>query len=432
MAHAQASRPYGHSSPIREAADTRLAGPWRYVARAVWLALALPCVAVFVISLPLYYQQLQDACFDITSCPVAPVLPGPEHALLNLILTISNAVIWCGIGFLVFWRRSDDWVALLASFLLVTFDLTNAGNPPATLVTVYPNLALPINLLFFPGQAALGVFLLLFPSGRFVPRWTVALGPLVVGVAFLYAVLPLSSPFNLENWPGLPALAVTLGLYGAIALAQIYRYRHLSTPHERQQTKWVFFGLAVTLVAGLAFTAVSVLVPTLDDLAGTELWNLGLPISTLLIPLAIGFSILRYRLYDIDILVNRALVYGSLTAVLAAIYVVGVVGSQAIIGGVTHADGSAESPIVIVVTTLVIAALFQPLRRRLQATVDRRFYRSKYDAERTLAAFASTLREQVDLPDLTAHLLNAVNETMQPVQASLWLRRSERSAERSV
>ncbi|HEV8193930.1 MAG TPA: hypothetical protein VGP82_20970, partial [Ktedonobacterales bacterium] len=382
MAHAQAARPHGDSTHLREAADTRLAGPWRYVARALWLALALPCVAVFIISLPPYYQQLQDTCADSTSCPINPLLPGHEHALLNLILTVTFAAIWCGIGFFVFWRRSDDWLALLAAFLLATFDLTIAGNPPAALVSEYPNLALPLNLLFFPGQASLGVFFLLFPSGRFVPRWTVVVLPLAVGEAFSYTVPSLSSPFNLENWPQWPTLVLTIALYGASAWGQIYRYRHMSTSVERQQTKWVLLGLAATLVAGFTFTAIGVLVPTLDDLVGTELWNLGLPIAAVLIPIAIGFSVLRYRLYDIDILINRALVYGSLTAILAAVYVVGVVGSQAVIGSLTHTDGSRESPIVIVITTLVIAALFQPLRHRLQATVDRRFYRSKYDAER--------------------------------------------------
>src|SRR5262249_53548013 len=144
--------------------------------------------------------------------------------------------------------------------------------------------------------------------------------------------------------------------------------------------------------------------------------------------ISFGVAVLRYRLYEIDTIINRALVYGALTAILAAVYVAGVVGSQAVVGALTNSNGQAQSPISIVVTTLLIAALFQPLRRRLQKTIDRRFYRRKYDASRTLAAFAATLRTQVELSELTDHLLSVVEETMQPEHVSLWLRRSEHPA----
>jgi hypothetical protein len=139
-------------------------------------------------------------------------------------------------------------------------------------------------------------------------------------------------------------------------------------------------------------------------------------------PIAFVIAILRYRLYDIDILINRTLVYGSLTALLAVVYFGGVYGAQALLNTLLPAQAGRQSPVIIVASTLLIAALFTPLRRRLQSTVDRRFYRRKYDAARTLARFSMTLRSEVNLDGLRTQLVGVVDETMQPVHVSLWLR----------
>jgi putative effector of murein hydrolase LrgA (UPF0299 family) len=144
------------------------------------------------------------------------------------------------------------------------------------------------------------------------------------------------------------------------------------------------------------------------------------PPGLLLIPLTLGFAILRYRLWDIDILINRTLVYGTLTALLALLYVGLVVALQALFKAITGQVGA--SPVVIVISTLAIANLFQPFRRRIQKIIDRRFYRRKYDAARTLAAFSATLRNEVDLSQLSEQLVAVVQETMQPASVSLWLR----------
>jgi hypothetical protein len=149
--------------------------------------------------------------------------------------------------------------------------------------------------------------------------------------------------------------------------------------------------------------------------------NLIFPIVTLLVPISIGFSILRYRLYDIDVLINRTLVYGSLTALLALLYFGLIFALQSLFQRVFHQNND----VAIVVSTLVIAALFQPLRRRIQAIIDRRFYRRKYDVAKTLEAFSATFRSEVDLSQFREHLLTVVQETMQPAHISLWLRSPE-------
>ncbi|HEX5546033.1 MAG TPA: hypothetical protein VFX24_01405, partial [Ktedonobacterales bacterium] len=148
----------------------------------------------------------------------------------------------------------------------------------------------------------------------------------------------------------------------------------------------------------------------------------GFALFLLLIPISIAIAILRSRLYDIDVIINRTLVYGSLTAILALIYIAGVIGVQVIVNTFTQRQTSEPSPVLIVITTLAVAALFQPLRRRLQRAIDRRFYRAKFDTARTLERFAVTLRSETDLPHLTDDLLGVITETMQPAHLSLWLR----------
>jgi hypothetical protein len=274
--------------------------------------------------------------------------------------------------------------------------------------------------------------LLLFPTGRLPSRrWR----PVVWAVVVAGAVLLILGPFMpgksgvgpFENPQGTGGVvgevivfisdAVVYAILVAIvlsALSLIFRYRRAGGV-ERQQIKW--FALAAVL-----FLAYGLVQELLYEAPGA--WDVLIETVTFAgLYVAVGIAILKYRLYDIDVIINRTLVYGALTAMLALVYFGGVALTEAIFRALT---GQEEQPqLVIVVSTLVIAALFNALRRRIQAVIDRRFYRRKYDARKTLEAFSAKLRDETDLQALNDELVRAVRETMQPAHVSLWLCPSE-------
>jgi hypothetical protein len=278
-----------------------------------------------------------------------------------------------------------------------------------------------IGTLDLLGQSSFMIFFFLFPTGRFVPRWTRWIAPCVVlyWILTIYFVNGLAT-WGPANWSGMVFVAFLLCVVGT----QIYRYRRVSTSRERQQTKWVVFGCSIGILGFLIVIVLeNVILPpslqrssVLETLVGETLIYGFL----LLIPISIAIAILRSRLYDIDVIINKALVYGSLTALLATVYFGLIIGLESLAGVIT--EHAFTNPFSLVISTLAIYILFQPLRRRIQRFIDRRFYRRKYDAARTLEAFSATLRNEVDLAGLSEHLLKVVQETMQPASISLWLR----------
>src|SRR3989440_3215585 len=431
-----------NGSVASSAATTRLSGFRLIIARTVWLALIVPSAGLFIASLPVYYAQIQRACVDPVTCNIAGTLTAKGlqelpalglsvssyAALLTIFFTLIVAI-WSGIGFLIFWRRSDEWFALLTAFFLVMFNTTYPGFPISALALAYPALNVPITFLGGLGLASIVLFLLLFPNGRLVPRW-MALFLLLGLIGAVSSVFPPTSPFSSNNVPGWLSGLLNVLVYGAIIFSQIYRYRRVSTRVERQQTRWVVFGIIIVLTGIFVILPIfTSIFPTLNQLNTPSSLILGLlayPLVLLSLPVSVGTAILRHRLYDIDVLINRTLVYGTLTAILALVYFGLVIGLESLVRLFT--GQTAQSPIVIVASTLAIAALFQPLRHRLQAIIDRRFYRRKYDAARTLEAFSAALRSEVDLSQLREHLLNVVEQAMQPAHVSLWLRPPEQTA----
>jgi len=421
----------------QEAPLPRLSGRVLLLARVAWLAVAVLVLGVFVAGEFLYMEGLRTTVCeeDAQTCLRYGLLtPANAQELEDLGLSVGfyaafdaaiNGVfvaVWLAVGAMVFWRRSDDWVALLVALFLVTYGPMSFGPvAPGFLAEEYPALWWPISGLQFLGQACLAFFFCLFPSGRFVPRWSRWLA-----LAYLVALAPGQFfPGSPLDWIGrfeLPWAVAIAPFWTGFLVAQVYRYRRVSGPVERQQTRWVVFGVAAALGGSAGLTAFSVGLGLLPEDTSITLylfvfWAVAYALM-LLIPLSIGFAVLRSRLFDVDVLINRALVYGLLTASLASIYLGGVVLLQILLRALT----GGTSQLAVVASTLAIAALFNPLRRRIQNLIDRRFYRQKYDAAKTLEAFSEKLRAETDLDELNAELLSVVRETMRPAHVSLWLR----------
>jgi hypothetical protein len=379
------------------------------------VAIAVATLGVaFASSVPARYAELAHPNENVSDALAELGLSANAYALYNVALDTIFVSVFAVIATVVFWRRSEDPIALLVATMLVVWGPLNGLfvlTPSATEGKYGLLQAASGSVLTYVGYITWMLFFYLFPSGRFVPRWTRWLA-LIYGV-FFFGLWTFTS-FGPESWPSPLFNVAVLAVWGSFPIAQVYRYARVSGPVERQQTKWVVFGVAVAVAGTLAtiFTIGATVDLPPQDVGPRMLSLLLMDASALMIPLSIGIAMLRSRLFDIDVVINRTLVYGSLTATLVAVYVGGVALTQAIFQAFT---GHEQQPqLAVVVSTLVIAALFNPLRRRIQNVVDRRFYRSKYDAARTLGAFSARLREETDLAALSEELVSVVNRTMQP------------------
>lgn len=395
------------------------------VARVGWLLVFVLSVGLYSVSIPAYYDALVSFSSDFKSAAARASLQASGvsvqfYAICLLSISFASTVVWGVVATVIFWRRADNWMAFFASLALLTFGTMSLPPSPAALADESFGVWLPIRLLALTGTVTLFTFYLLFPTGRFVPSWTRWATVVFAAHDAFYYLYPRSIFDIARSFPLLDFAVLTTLACIAIG-SQVYRYRFVSSPAERRQTKWVVFGL---VSAGLGTVAFELSIPgsplgqfsLLTALAlDAALWG-----SLLLIPLSIGVAIIHDRLWDIDIVIRRTLVYGILTASLALVYFGGVAVAQAVFHTLS---GDVDRPqIAIVISTLVIAALFNPLRRRIKGFIDRRFYRRKYDARKTLEAFSATLSHETDLDALSDDLVTVVKRTMQPTHVSLWLR----------
>ena len=348
--------------------------------------------------------------------------------LASIILTIAT------FGALILFRQPGNSIGWLfgttALVIAVAFPLSAYADigtrpvhdlPGAHLAAWYDSVAQgPV--LFVP----IVLLILLFPTGRpLSPRWRPVINLALADACALLLITsvtpgPLSNFSSVENPLGLPlpigvlnaaltiSYVVLLALIAAGAVSFVLRFRR-SRGEERLQLKWFLSAIILLAIVILAS-------PILWTLPG-PVWTVALITAIVAVLLAVGISMLKYRLYEIDLIINRALVYGSLTITLAALYLAVVIGIQALFRAVTGQG----SDLAVAISTLLIAALFNPWRHRLQRFIDRRFYRQKYDAVRALSSFQSRLRDNVDLEDLSTDLAMVVSQTVQPSSIALWL-----------
>jgi hypothetical protein len=345
-----------------------------------------------------------------------------KHSSSSELVMLVTGLFFFAIGLIVFLLRPSNRAAHALLFLGVGFFpwLENFSIPTSFYPLPHP-VSIPFDGWTFIINPSLMYLVLSFPYPkaplRRYPRLLVLLIYLSWPVAFNLAYL-----LNLDNWRGYQEIAFTIYPVQIVLMmlvtvvALIHTAITVRDPVGRSQLKWMLAGVGSFVFVGIGGWLVSAYLFPETMQSGNWLIT---TIGWFLLPVCLAVAITRYRLFDIDVIIRRTLVYGALTTTLALVYFGGVVFLQGLLVIVT---GESRSEIVTVVTTLAIAALFTPLRKRIQRDIDRRFYRKKYNAEKLVLAFSTSLREEVDLTELTHSLVRLVEESMQPEHVHLWLR----------
>jgi hypothetical protein len=398
--------------------NTTLHPPWLQPARLVWIVLALAALVVFVVGALDQFKSPLPSCVD---APVAcapwiisneDVEYGQKMGLsAGLLFLLATAVIWLprvvyvGLALFIFLRKSDDWMALLLSLMLI-LGMVEGIVPLGVLASLQAVLYSVVIILFL-------LLPFIFPNGRFVPRWTRWLGLPLIALGIGSVVMPMWSGVLYLIWLVIAGYAV------------IYRYRNISSLVERQQIKWVMLGLLGSMIVLVPNILGAFLLPPTQpgQVRTVFVFFIFIPVyvtAYLLPAVSITVAIFGYRLWDIDIIIRKTLTYGLVVALLAIVYFGSVVVLQQIFSAFT---ASGSNDFITVISTLAIAALFVPLRNRIRDTIERRFYRSKYNAQLVIQKFGEVVRDETDLDQLTGELMHVVQDTMQPKSVSVWLKK---------
>jgi hypothetical protein len=394
------------------------------VLHAVWPLVAATAFALPIIAIPAAYAQLRVPCRALcTSSRATPQIADAivaqgysmdiyaAYIIALCLLVLATSLI---VGGLLYRVRAQSPLSLTGAYGLALFPY--ASTPLAGFLLDGGPLGQLVRTLEVVGVTAAMWFFVTFPDGRFVPVWT----------RWVLAVyLAVTIPRRIGLFPGLFTGiegAAFIVMFLVLLASWAYRYRSSVNPEHRRQMRWAIFGFIASFAGfllALGFTGLSVSgVLTIEVTPLVLLASFGIVyLSLASVPVWLAIAILRHRLYDIDLLIKRTIVYGATTAAIAATFCIGILALQRLVSPLTSG-----SEVSIAASTLLSLALFQPIRRRIQVAVDRRFDRSRYDAARTLEGFADQLRDEVDLDALRADLIGSVQETMAPAHTSLWLR----------
>jgi hypothetical protein len=407
----------------------------RWIALAFWALIALAFLGFFLLDLRQDYFQLLTPCLGadcnwmaISSAEVGILqswgLSLQAYAALMTGAALFTVTVYWLLGGLLLWHLGPSWIGLSVSLVLLVIPISLISDS-STVYVSFPGLLIPLILLSALGRIFILLFIYLFPNGRIYPRWaSIPLGAaiLITGISTILEI----NGIGFYSAVQVPLLLATFALGFLGGIFQILRYLHSSTFIERQQTKWALLGMIILILSipiWVLFFGGGLNIPSGEPrLVGSIIGWLLIMLLMAALPVTIAIAILRYRLWDIDVIIRRTLVYGGLTATLVLVYFGSVLMLQSLFQAFT---GQSQSPLVIVISTLAIAALFNPLRKRIQTDIDRRFYRRKYDAEKMLEIFAAQLRQEVDLDEISQSLLAVAVECMQPEQASLWLSKGD-------
>jgi signal transduction histidine kinase len=389
----------------------------------VWVTLVVLSAGLFLAAILVYYLVLHGTPVPEHLLHASPTISGytllilrytplvDEYAAFNIALLNTLALVWIAVGFMIFWRRSDDKIALSASLALVL--VGTSFSPVTSVLMVVLGSTSPGGILITCIEvltwSSLAFSLALFPDGRFVPGWT---RWLVLG--YLVCQLPLSLPehwsFPLGQWQPLLLATPIIMVEVVLLVAQVYRYRSVSSVIQRQQTKWILFALLVAIPIDIANILPALVVPALRQPGPAHtfyalLCEITFPVAVLLIPLTIGFALLRYRLWEVDLLINRMLVYGLLTACTIGLYLLVVVGLGTLLSTLGNLFFS-------LLATGIVAVLFHPLRERLQRAINRLMFGERDDPYRVLLRLGqrleTTLAPETVLPTVVETVAQAL------------------------
>ncbi len=402
-------------------------------ARAIWVVIAILIVWLYIKAIPIYWTQLtvDSHHLDISMWGIGLSLN--FSAIYSLGIEILTLTVFSMTGAILMWSKSRDWMTVLVAVSLLTI---GAIAFPALSVLADAQTSWEIPVLIIQGiglGSALLVFYL-FPNGKFAPHWTQPLAFVWIIWVIGWLATPTSIPMNIDNWPVLLrslwlflfradssqiaqtynhirnySLGFVLALWlGSGVFAQLLRFKHVSSPAQRQQTKWIVFGISAAAIGYLL--VYFIFGPSAATHASPNAVFLGLASKTILsiclilVPASIAISVLRFQLWDVDFLLNQTLVYTSLTIFVTLFFVGDVILLQAIFRGLT----GRSSDVAIVISTLVIASIFLPLRRRLQSFIDRLFFREKVDFRKAFTDFSLDIRSIIELPELLSVLVSRV------------------------
>jgi len=395
-------------------------------AELIWVGLALLGLGLALASIPAEWRHFMTVCGGGAACSEPHLTPArveqlrafglPATAFAAYLLIIESlwAVTYIAVGATIIWRRSDQAMAVLAALFLLTFGLSDsflgAGGAP------YEGRPLIVQAFEFVGFGSLLLFLFLFPQGRFVPRWSAWLALLAiawqVGETFFR-----TSGLSTQSWPPLLAYLPTLLTLGSVVAVQVYRHLRVSDAVERQQAKWVVFGVIVTV---LGFLAIGVLIAVTGPspqnvfvfLAGATTYYLVL----LPLPVSIAVAVLRHRLWGVDVILNRTLVYGALTALVIGIFVL-------IVGGLGQLFNSRANPVLSLLATALLAVLFQPMRVRLQKAANRLVYGQRDEPYAALSRLGQRLEATLAQDAVLSTIVSTVAATLKLPYAAIALER---------
>jgi hypothetical protein len=403
---------------VPAAAGTRPATPaepawrarWMIIARRAWPVLTMLAITANLLVLPDYTRSLLTRTVR-AELPAAHLTPA-EYVAIQICYVTVFMLVCLAVATVIYVRAAREPVALFCAYTLTAF---GCGFGFITGLTITSPILNALSVIFTGVAQVIGGWLfLIFPSGRFVPRWS-----RWCALAATLGIAAVTIPAIARGQPA-PSAAQTIsvGLLLLGAGSQVYRYRRVSSLTERQQTKWVVFGLAASMAAIIVFQLAGLLVQQVAPSAVKSQVGGGLVGGVFIlilafIPVCIGIAVLRTHLWDIGLVISRTLTYAVVTALLAGVYAGLVLLTTRVL--------PFHTAVAVAVSTLAAAAAFHPLRSRVQRTVDRRFNRARYDADQAIAAFAARLQDVAEPDAVHAHLTAAVHRALEPAHVSVWI-----------